>query len=199
MKKINRLVEVRGISKDERTAEFVISNESIDRHGTVFEMDGWDLTHYNRNPIVCYNHDASGSNPDTIIGTSTVVKEGSDLVGRVTFEPEGENEIADKVWRKLNNGTLRMASVGAIPHDARWGDTERGEDSGTLYFTRQELIEWSIVSAGSNRDAHKRNIETIEEIKEGFKVEEKTTMSPSTKSKLRAIKINNIKVNNFVK
>lgn len=164
-KSINRLVELRGIDKENRTAEFVISTESVDRHGTVFKMDGWQLDSYNRNPIVGYNHRVSSDNPDTIIGTSEVFKDNGVLVGRVTLEAEGENEIADKVWRKLQSGTLRMASVGAIPMDYRWGDSENGEDRDTLYFTRQELLEWSIVSAGSNRDAHKRNIENIEELK----------------------------------
>ena len=49
-----------------------------------------------------------------------------------------------------------MASVGAIPHEYRWGNVDKGEDSGTIYFTRQELVEWSIVSAGSNREASQR-------------------------------------------
>ncbi len=93
MKKIERLAEIRGINSEERTAEFVISTESIDRHGTVFKMDGWELEAYNRNPIVCYNHD-TGSNPDTVIGTSVVYKEGNQLIGKVTFEDEGDNEIA---------------------------------------------------------------------------------------------------------
>ena len=191
MKKIERLAEIRNVNSEDRTAEFVISTESIDRHGTAFELDGWDLTHYERNPIVCYNHNSSSPNPDTIIGTSRVYKEDKKLIGRVTLEPEGDNEIADKVWRKLNNGTLKMASVGAIPHDARWGNPDAGEDSGTLYFTRQELLEWSIVSAGSNRDAYRRNTETIDEIKESFKVEE---MDLNTKSILRTI--NKVKINN---
>jgi hypothetical protein len=192
MQKIERIAELRAVQNDKRTAEFVISTESIDRHGTVFELGGWDLTDYQRNPIVCYNHDASGSDPDTIIGTSEVFVEGEFLIGRAIFEPEGENKIADKVWRKLKNGTLRMASVGAIPHEARWGDTNRGEDSGTLYFTRQELLEWSIVSAGSNRDAHKRNTEDTDKLKEQFKTEPKG-MSLETKAKLRAIK--KVKIN----
>ena len=95
---IERLVELRGVNEEDRTAEFVISTESIDRHGTVFTMAGWELKNYNSNPIVGYNHRVSSDNPDTIIGTSKVFKEADKLIGRVTFEPAGENEIADKVW-----------------------------------------------------------------------------------------------------
>jgi hypothetical protein len=34
-----------------------------------------------------------------------------------------------------------------------------------LYFTKQRLMEWSIVSVGSNPDAHKRNSETLAEMR----------------------------------
>jgi hypothetical protein len=168
-------------------AQFVISTESVDRHGTVFKLSGWELENYNRNPIVGYNHVVSGDNPDTIIGTSRVFQDGEALIGEVTFEREGNNPIADKVFNKMQDGILKMASVGAIPHEYRYGNMEKGEDSGTIYFTRQELIEWSIVSAGSNKDAFKRSAEQIDEIKKALKPVEETPkeMGNETKSDLR--------------
>lgn len=192
MKRITRQAEISKINNEERTAEFVISTESIDRHGTSFKLDGWELEAYNRNPIVCYNHHADGTNPDTIIGTSVVYKDGNQLIGKVTFEDEGDNEIADKVWKKINKGTLKMASVGAIPHEFRWGNVDNGEDAGAIYFTRQELLEWSIVSAGSNRDAHKRMVDDLEELKASLEPIVKG-MTHKTKNKLREwdkVKIN---------
>jgi len=166
MKKITRKAEIRGINSEDRTAEFIISNETVDRHGTVFKMDGWDLSVYERNPIVCYNHNSSGDNPDTIIGTSRVYQEGNNLIGEVRFEDEGDNPLADKVWKKINKGILKMASVGARVHDYRFGSESKGEDANTIYFTRQELLEWSVVSVGSNPQAFKRSAELIDEIKE---------------------------------
>ena len=171
MNKIERLAEVRGINEAERTAQFVISTESIDRHGTSFKLDGWDLETYSRNPIVGYNHVVSGDNPDTIIGTSRVFRDGDALIGEVTFEREGNNPLADKVFNKMQDGILKMASVGAIPHEYRYGQGEE-EDRNTIYFTRQELVEWSIVSAGSNRDAFKRSADQVDELKKSLEVEE---------------------------
>jgi len=184
MNKIDRLVECRGIDVENRTAQFVISTESVDRHGTVFKLAGWELDNYNRNPIVGYNHVVSGDNPDTIIGTSRVFQDGDALIGEVTFEREGNNPLADKVFNKMNDGILKMASVGAIPHEYRYGYAKEGEDPDTLYFTRQELIEWSVVSAGSNRDAFKRSTDQVDEIK---KTLEKipVTMGAKTKTDLR--------------
>lgn len=187
---INRQVQLRGINQEERTAEFVISSETIDRHGTVFKMDGWDLETYNRNPIVCYNHRAGDGNPDAIIGTSEVFRDGDQLIGKVRFEDEGDNEVADKVWRKINKNVLKMASVGARVHEYRWGNAKDGEDSGTIYFTRQELLEWSVVSVGSNPDAFKRSVDIVDEIRNELKVEE--TMDLETESLLRKAKVKNV-------
>ena len=88
----------------------------------------------------------------------------------------------------MQDGILKMASVGAIPHEYRYGNVDNGEDSGTIYFTRQELIEWSIVSAGSNKDAFKRSADQVDEIKKSLEVIEEVApveMGLDTKADLR--------------
>lgn len=150
---------------EKRQAEFIISSEAKDAHGTIFKMEGWDLERYTSNPIVCYQHNSHTNDPDDIIGTSEVFVEGKNLIGRITFEPAEINEKAEKVYQKVLAGTLKMASVGARVNEARYGDEKLNEDATTLYFTDQELIEWSIVSAGSNPEAFKRNTETIDEMR----------------------------------
>ena len=58
-----------------------------------------------------------------------------------------------------------MASVGANVQQARFGDPDKGEDKDVLYFTKQRLMEWSIVSVGANPDAHKRSAQVVAELK----------------------------------
>ena len=183
---INTLAEFRGINEEDRTAEFIISTESVDRHGTVFKLDGWQLDTYRQNPIVAYNHKATSNDPDDIIGTSEVYIDNNQLIGKVRFE-EG-NDKADRVFRKVQNGTLRMASVGAVVHDYRYGDEKKGEKRDVLYFTRQELLEWSIVTVGSNKDAFKRS---IDDFKESIKPEP-IEMGLETKQRIRELKIKKI-------
>ena len=151
--------------KEKRQVEFVISSEAVDSYDTVFKKDGWDLTRYEKNPIVCYQHRSNSDDPNDIIGTSEVFFEGDQLIGRVTFETEDINPKAETVFKKVCAGTLRMASIGAQIIDGRMGDEKRGEDKNILYFTQQRLIEWSIVSAGANPEALKRNEQTIEEMR----------------------------------
>ena len=150
---------------ENRQVEFVISSEAVDSYNTVFRISGWDLSNYLRNSIVCYQHRAGSSDPDDIIGTSTVRIEGDLLIGTVTFEEEAINPKAEKIFRKVQAGTLKMASVGANVQQARYGDSEKGEDKDILYFTKQRLMEWSIVSVGSNPDAHKRNADAMTELR----------------------------------
>ena len=150
---------------DKRQVEFVISSEAVDSYGTVFKMDGWDLNQYMQNPVVCFQHRSNSDDPDNLIGTSTVRIEGDKLIGTVTFEDADVNPKAEKIFRKVQAGTLKMASVGARILKARYGDDEKGENKDVLYFTKQRLMEWSVVSIGANPDAQKRNTQTIEEIR----------------------------------
>lgn len=168
---------------EKRQVEFVISTESVDSYGTVFKMAGWKLERYTQNPIVCYAHKSYGDNPDTIIGTSEVFVENNQLIGRITFEPESINPLAEKIFRKVQHGTLRMASIGANPIRGHWGDEKLGEDKDIIYFDEQELIEWSIVPLGSNPEAQKRNAETLEEIRDKL-VKDITVNEPVEKRKL---------------
>jgi HK97 family phage prohead protease len=166
-KAVTREAAIRALTdenKNNREAEFVISTEAVDSFGTVFKIAGWDLKRYNNNPIVCFQHKANSDNPDMILGTSTVRFEDNQMIAVVRFEPEAINPLAEKVWQKVQAGTLRMASIGANPKKGHWGDETKGENRDVLYFDESELLEWSIVSMGSNPEAMKREVATMEEI-----------------------------------
>ena len=167
-KAVVREAVIRALSEENiknREAEFVISTEAIDTYGTVFKMSGWDLKRYEANPVVFYAHRSYSDNPDMLIGTSSVFVDGDQLIGRVRFEDAETNPIAEKVWKKVQAGTLRMASIGANPKRGHWGDEKLGEDKDVIYFDETELLEWSIVPIGSNPDALKREVQTLEEIR----------------------------------
>lgn len=156
-KLINRHItpEIRSVDVENRTVDFTISTEKVDRHGTVWRLDGWQLDEYRANPVVSYNHNVHSSDPDMIIGTSEIRIEDGQVIARLALE--SDNPVADKVLRKLKNGTLRSASIGAIVEEAHWGIRNNDEDPDILYFTRQSLVEWSVVSVPSNTEAVKRS------------------------------------------
>ena len=184
------------IDVENRTVEFVISNEARDRDGTVISIAGWRLENYQLNPIVCYQHDTgtrwnSSPDPDVVIGHCIEIRIEDDLlIGVVKFDREEEerNPLAEKVFRKVQRGTLRATSVGFWPHDGHWGDIEDGEDSGTYYFTDQELMEFSIVALPSNPKAIARSYEgDIDSFKQQSKSieSEETQAEASTKEKVK--------------
>lgn len=170
-RRILKYGELRGKGEAPRTYEFEITNETPDSYDTVFKSDGWDMTRYEKNPIVAYNHQTHSGDPDHIIGTSTLRKEGDRWIATLTLEAEGENPIADKVARKIDSGVIKGASVGAMVFDWRRGDKSQGEDPNLIYFTRQELAEWSVVTIPANKEALKRNADFINQIKEETKPE----------------------------
>jgi len=178
-KELKRSIETRNASVDveARTAEFVISTEAIDSYQTVFKIEGWDLSRYQNNPIVLFNH--NHEDVDHTIGTSEVRIEDGQLVAKVTFEDAESNPLAEKVFRKVQNGILRGASIRASVIDARMGAEDMGEDKDVLYFTRQELLEWSIVTINSNPEALARTEKTVHELRTALMDVEEDDVDPA--------------------
>lgn len=159
------LIRANGVDEEKRTAIFEISNELVDSFGTVFLSDGWDFNRYNNNPVVFFQHGSHSSDPDMLIGTSRIFQEDKKTFSEVTFEPAEDNPLAEKVFRKVKNGTLRGASVGVDIKEGRWGVKDAGENPDVIYFTKKELLEWSIVTIPSNPETLKRNAQSIEDLK----------------------------------
>lgn len=168
------------VNEQELTAEFIISTEAVDSYGTVFKAEGWDLTRYQGNPIVFYNHAGHNNDPDLIIGTSEVRQEAGQLIGKIYFEDPADNPLAGKVFRKVQRGILRGASIGTSPKEWRMGDKAKGEDPEVVYFTRTELLEWSIVSLPSNPEALVRMAAQVDEIKKELIPEPQPAQEPKS-------------------
>lgn len=155
-----------------RRMTFVASDETRDSYGTVLPVSEWDLERYNNNGIVGYAHNLYGSydaDPDYVIGRGRAYVNGSELLVDIEFEPEGTNDIADKVWRKLQFGSLNGVSVGFSAQGAHWGEGEEAEDGAkpTLYYTGLELLEVSVVTIPANPNAVRRSIsEEMTDIRE---------------------------------
>lgn len=148
---------------DSRTVRFVISDESKDRHNSIVPVDAWDLENFRENPIAGWGHDVYGfwsaPDPDNIIGSWDVWTENNELLGDLTFEDAETNPKADKLFRKVRNGTLNAVSVGFLPKKQHEGDKEKDEEEGVTYYDDVELIEASLVVIGSNPRARKKALE----------------------------------------
>ena len=164
---------IRKVDEEKRTVEFVASDNSVDSYNTVIPVDKWDLTRYQNNGIVGYMHDVYGASwtksadPDDIIGKGEAFVEDDKLIVRITFEPKDLNERADKIFRKIQFGSLHAVSVGfRATKKGHMGDEERGEDPKVYYYNGQELLEVSVVNIPSNANALKRSMEEEEASRE---------------------------------
>jgi hypothetical protein len=157
----------RAKAEETREIEFIISSDDKDRHGTRLNMKGWNLENFNMNPIVGYQHNVYGGNmcqpdnPDNVLGPGRAFLEEDRLIGAVTFETKEINPLAEKIFQKVLNGTLRATSVGFLEvGNGKYGDGEerQGGKNETYYFSGQELLEFSIVNIPSNAKAVGRSM-----------------------------------------
>lgn len=158
--------EIRKIDVEGRTVEFVASDSSIDSYGTVLPADKWNLKRYEKNGVVGYMHDVYGdswvkaADPDDVIGYAKAWVEDDKLVAAITFEPAELNEKADKIFRKIQFGSLNAVSVGFAPTAAgHWGSENDGEDPDVYYYNGQDLLEISVVNIPANANAVRRSID----------------------------------------
>lgn len=154
--------EIRKKNDETRTITFVASDGTKDSAGTVLNQDNWDLTRFNSNGIIGYQHKVYGGwddtdNPDNVIGKGVAYIEDKKLMVDITFEPADINPLADKIYKKIQFGSLRAVSVGFLPVGrGRFGE---GADAETYYFAGQQLLEVSVVNIPANPNALKKSLE----------------------------------------
>jgi HK97 family phage prohead protease/HK97 family phage major capsid protein len=115
--------------------------------GDVIMADGWELKAFSRNPIALFNHA-----PGFPVGRwrDLRVEDGA-LRGYLELAPEGTSSRIDEIRKLVEAGILRAVSVGFRPIEHEPLDA-RAPHQGSR-FTKQELIETSLVSVPANSNA----------------------------------------------
>jgi HK97 family phage prohead protease/HK97 family phage major capsid protein len=123
--------------------DFVISDGSLDRHGTRIDPKGWDLSNFKKNPIALFAHDSRFP-----IGTwSNIRTEGDKLVATLKLAAKGTSDRINEIISLVEQSVLRATSVGFSV--IKFGTPGRDDYD----FLEQELYEVSVVSVGSNTNA----------------------------------------------
>jgi len=166
MENRNIKAEIRAKSEGSRTVTFVASTYDKDRHGTILNQKNWNLDNFNANPIIGYQHNVYGEgsspNPDDQLGYGRAYIDGDELLIDITFEPAEINPLAEKIFKKIQHGSLRAVSVGFVPlknEDGKYGE----ERDGAYHFFGQELLEVSVVNIPSNPKALKKSLDEMTE------------------------------------
>lgn len=135
----------KAVNEETRTATFVITTGAVDRDNDTINPKGWDLDPFLKNPSVLWAHDYS----QLPVGKALdIVATEKGLQSTVQFPPKGVHPFADTVFELVKGGFLNATSVGFRPTEI-----ERNEERGGLDFTKQELLEYSIVPVPANSEA----------------------------------------------
>lgn len=128
---------------------FVASTESVDRYGDVIQQDGWVLANFRKNPIALWMHDH-----DQPIGVWENVKvEGGKLMAKLALAAQGTSQFIDTLRSLIEQRILRAVSVGFVPLKYEPLVDPKGNPTGGFKFTKQELLEISVVTVPANQEA----------------------------------------------
>lgn len=117
----------------------VVSDEQPDNVNDVIHAAGWDLSHFNKSPLVLWQHDRSSPNL-AAPGTRAFVEGAFLKLEAVHDMVDGMAAFLDG---KIRRGVIKETSVGF--RAVEWKEMEKGVE-----FFKQELIEVSWVNRGMN-------------------------------------------------
>lgn len=133
-------------SEADRSIDFVISTEAVDRYTDIVNLGGWQTNNYVRNPVVLWSHD--DSIPAIARGTNVRI-EGKALRSTAVFAEREFHPLADTVYQLIKGKFISAASVGFMPLKAKAAPSGQGRPFG-LDILEQELLEWSVVNIPAN-------------------------------------------------
>ena len=130
---------------------FTASTASVDRESDIINPDGWVLENFKDGGPLLWGHDQS----KLPIGRVLWVKvDDGRLVGKAKFN--GQTQLSTDVEKLVRSGDLKGLSVGFRPMDMKMNN------EGGRTFTKQELLEISVVNVPANPDAIIHTIKSLD-------------------------------------
>ena len=132
---------------------FTISTASEDREGDKI-FPNWKLDNFQKGGSVLWGHDHSSTPEHVIANPLATWQEGDALKSRAQFTPREVNPMGYLVWKLIQFGALKSASVGFLPLEFEESE-ERVNPRGWagIDFKFTELLEWSVVPVPANPEA----------------------------------------------
>ncbi len=148
-KMVQREVMLPGQVDVDNGITFVASDETVDSYGDVITVKNWDLSVYEKNPVVLFGHDAM-----QVIGRcSRVWTAGAKLMCTVQLARKNTSGIVDTVRELLNQGMLRAVSVGFSPTVPPEPIVDKSGKMSGFKYVGQRLLEISVVGIPANPNA----------------------------------------------
>ncbi|WP_082305011.1 hypothetical protein [Persicobacter sp. CCB-QB2] len=120
-----------------KSKRFVLHDQSKNSYGLILQTSGGDLTQFKKNPVMLHEHNGWMM---PIGHWDDIQVEGEKITAVPVFDLK--DEFAKVIAQKVEDGHIRMASMGVLPLEVD-GDV----------VTKWEVREASIVTFGSNKNA----------------------------------------------
>ncbi|MEE8465772.1 MAG: HK97 family phage prohead protease, partial [Dehalococcoidia bacterium] len=121
-----------------RIFTFTVINGEIDGNQNQADLDGWDFTRYNANPVVFFNH---RSHDPPIGKTLSLTRQLDSFTATIELAP---TLLGEQIAEMLAGGFIRGASAGWKPVEWEFLRDKTGFPKG-IRSIRQELLELSVV------------------------------------------------------
>lgn len=130
---------------------WIASTEAQDSYGRVIRVAGWDLTDFEKNPVMLWDHGMSAALEREPIGHVPVIAadtyQGKPALIAETTPASVLSPVAERLWKQVDAGVLRAVSIGAQATKSPKVHDDFVEYAG------QKLTELSLVAVGANPDA----------------------------------------------
>lgn len=129
------------------------SSAVVDRMGDIIDQGGWNLKDFLNNKVILWGHNVREEKPPIAKALKVWVEgkgtKNAKLMFDLTFDLQ--DSFAAEIYRKIKDGFLNTVSVGFLPHE--WEELDPDNWFGGLKFTKQDLLELSIVPIPANPEA----------------------------------------------
>lgn len=138
----------------------VASIEEISRTGIMVMIDGLDLTHFRRNPVLLPHH--YQIIPETLVpavlGTVGRITKNQGVLQFSNLNFDESSPLAQEWKRAVESRLVRMVSIGFWPGKCDWAEKSVGKGKNKesvryLEVQTSELVELSLCAIGANRGA----------------------------------------------
>lgn len=137
------------------TKRFIISNNSLNAQGFRMLTDGVDLSDFEKNPLLLFNHirpDGTDKNQILPIGHWEDIEiNGEELSGVPVFDDK--DDFAMSIYHKVEGNHIRMCSAGAEPIETSANPKLLLPSQKKETVVKWKLKEASIVDIGANPEA----------------------------------------------
>jgi HK97 family phage prohead protease len=134
---------------------WTFSTFDLDRFSERIDPEGWDYSHYLKNPVVEWAH---RYDIPAIGRADGLTADEKGLHGSIVFNDKDFDPFGWAIGQRVKAGVIRAGSVGFRILEIELPSKEDGKDGTSLIFRKQELLEFSICNVPANPFALRKDL-----------------------------------------